>query len=64
MEVQNMCIIEFNQEVYERGLRQEGYESGRKELIQVMLHAGRSPEEIAEFCNIDLDEIKKAEQNV
>jgi hypothetical protein len=60
-EVRDMCITEFNQEVYERGLLQEGCETGREQLIQSMLRNGKSPETIAEFCNIDLDEVKKAE---
>jgi hypothetical protein len=77
-EVRDMCITEFNQDVYEKGLLQEGREEGRIEgrmegrmegrkqervtLIQAMLRDGKSPEAIAEFCNIDLNEVRDAQK--
>lgn len=33
-EVVNVCIKEFNQEVYEKGIREEGYEEGFEDGIK------------------------------
>jgi hypothetical protein len=49
-----MCITEFNQEVYERGVRQEA----RIEDIENMLKRGKTPEEISDFCGYPLEQVQ------
>jgi predicted transposase/invertase (TIGR01784 family) len=49
----------------ERGMQQgieRGLEQGRAEFIRAMLRNDKSPEAIAEFCNIDLAEVKQVEE--
>ena len=42
----------------EQGIVQ-GIEQGEEKLIYQMLSIGRSPEEIASFCNISIEEVLK-----
>lgn len=55
--VKNMC------EVAER-LEQQGRAEGRAEFIVSMLKSGKTPEQIADFCNIDITYIKEVEQKL
>jgi hypothetical protein len=41
---------------------ERGLEQGRAEFIRAMLRNDKSPEAIAEFCNIDLAEVKQVEE--
>jgi hypothetical protein len=53
------------QQGIERGMQQgieRGLEQGRAEFIRAMLRNDKSPEAIAEFCNIDLAEVKQVEE--
>ena len=63
-EVLDVCITEFNKEVYENGIREEGIAKGRaegiakgraegiKNIIDQMLSAGIiTPEQAAQFTN-------------
>jgi predicted transposase/invertase (TIGR01784 family) len=48
--------------------RQEGLEEGRKEgrrsVILAMIRNGRTPEQIAEFCNLSLNEVLDIQNNL
>ena len=69
----------MGQILYEKGLDQgisqgirqgisQGIIKGRDEEVQerigIMLRKGRTPEEIADFCDYDLDLIREVEQNM
>lgn len=45
-------------------LRREGMEIGIKQGIEWMLKAGRTPEQIADFCGYDLDKIQKVKDGI
>jgi len=49
-------LQEGRQEGLQEG-RQEGLQEGRQSIISTMLLAGKTAEEIADFCNIPLDEV-------
>jgi predicted transposase YdaD len=61
-EVRDMCITEFNEKTFVRGIREEGRVEGRaeerKQMISQMLRAGKTPEEITDFCGYDLTEVQ------
>ena len=54
---------EAREEGREEG-RREGREQGRKETIRIMLKKGRTPEEIADFCDFDIEEIRTVENMI
>ena len=61
----------MGQILYEKGIDQgisQGIIKGRDEEVQerigIMLRKGRTSEEIAEFCDYDLDLIHEVEQNM
>ena len=51
-------------EDYGRQCRMEGHKEGRKEMIAGMLSSGKTPEEIAAFTGIALEEITAAEESL
>ena len=56
-----MSILEYNAKLHEETLKKEGYEDGladgRAVIIKNALLKGHSPEQIADFNGIKLDEI-------
>ena len=58
-----MSILEYNEKLHEETLKKEGYEDGhadgRTVIIQNALLKGHTPEQIADFNGINLDEILK-----
>ena len=44
--------------------REQGREEGRQETIRIMLKKGRTPEEIADFCDFDIEEIRTVENMI
>lgn len=58
-EVKSMCITEFDEKVYEDGIREEGREEGRAEsearLILNMHKQGLSDDDIARYSDIDIN---------
>lgn len=44
--------------------REEGRTAGRRELIENMLLSGKTAEEVAEFANISLEEVREAESSM
>lgn len=56
-EVRNMC------EVAER-LEARGREEGRTEIVKLMLASGKTPEQISDFCGLDLDYVREIEETI
>lgn len=56
-----MHVLDFNEELHNRSLREEGYEEGRNEernvLIKKMLSKGKSPEEISALFDIPMETV-------
>ncbi|MBP5471113.1 MAG: hypothetical protein J6Y12_00415 [Lachnospiraceae bacterium] len=71
-EVIDMVLTEFNEEVFRKGMReegfQEGYEKGIEEgintLVINMLKRGKSAEEIAEFSGLSIEDVMKAKERM
>ncbi len=68
-EVRNMCEVAERLEARgrEEGRtegRAAGREEGRTELVESMLASGKTPEQIADFCGLDLDYIRKIEKTI
>ena len=68
-EVHRMCGL--GESIYQKGTiegraegRAEGHAEGRREIIKSMLSSGKTPEEIASFANISLEEVKEAENTL
>lgn len=43
---------------------QRGMEQGEQKMIEKMLRNHKTPEEIADFCNCDLQEVKTVQQKM
>lgn len=57
------CRMEGRIEGHKEG-RIEGHKEGRKEMIAGMLSSGKTPEEIAAFTGIALEEIAEVETSL
>ena len=44
--------------------KEEGRTEGRREMIKHMLSSGKTPEEIAAFASISLEEVQEVEQSM
>ena len=57
-EVQDMCTVEYYEQLHNDSTRQEGFDEGyntsQKEIITNALDNGRTPEQISDFTGIDL----------
>ena len=74
-EVRSMSLFEFDAEEHEKAIKQIEYEEGelagydkgeeagairgRAELILSMFNSGKTPEQISDFCGLDLKEVEK-----
>ena len=58
-EVRSMSLFEFDAEEHEKVIKQIAYEDGRAELILSMFNSGKTPEQISDFCGLDLKEVEK-----
>ena len=58
-EVRSMSLFEFDAEEHEKAIKQIAYEEGRTELILSMFNSGKTPEQISNFCGLDLKEVEK-----
>ena len=58
-EVRSMSLFEFDAEEHEKAIKQIAYEDGRTELILSMFNSGKTPEQISDFCGLDLKEVEK-----
>ena len=64
-EVCDMTVAQFSRDdILKYGAREEGREEGRQETIRIMLKKGRTPEEIADFCDFDIEEIRTVENMI
>ena len=70
-----MSLFEFDAEEHEKVIKQIAYEEGelagydkgekagairgRTELILSMFNSGKTPEQISDFCGLDLKEVEK-----
>ncbi len=66
-----MSLFEFDAEEHEKAIKQIAYEEGeldgaargeakgRAELIFSMFNSGKTPEQISDFCGLDLKEVEK-----
>ena len=54
-----MSLFEFDAEEHEKAIKQIAYEEGRTELILSMFNSGKTPEQISDFCGLDLKEVEK-----
>ena len=74
-EVRSMSLFEFDAEEHEKVIKQIAYEEGehagydkgeeagairgRAELMLSMFNSGKTPEQISDFCGLDLKEVEK-----
>ena len=70
-EMRSMSLFEFDAEEHEKAIKQIAYEDGydkgeeagairgRVELILSMFNSGKTPEQISDFCGLDLKEVEK-----
>ena len=67
-EVKKMSILEYNARLHEETLKKEGFEDGRTEgrevILQNALLKGHSPEQIADFIGVDLDEVLRVQEKL
>ena len=54
-----MSLFEFDAEEHEKAIKQIAYEDGRAEFILSMFNSGKTPEQISDFCGLDLKEVEK-----
>ena len=57
----------MSQAILERGYNQgrtEGRTEGQNAMIESMLRSGKTPEQIADFCGIPLQQVKEVERNM
>jgi hypothetical protein len=55
-EARGMLLSGFNEEIYEKGLREEGREEGIEFLVKNLLE-NNTPEFVAKQCKLDLDTV-------
>ena len=63
-EVKKMSILEYNARLHEETLKKEGFEDGRTVIIQNALLKGHTPEQIADFIGVDLDEVLRIQEKL
>jgi len=67
-EVYDMCITEYNEAKHLENIKQEGIEQGieqeRFNTIRKMLLAGKSPKEISDFCDYELEYVKTIKKTI
>ena len=67
-----MSIFEYNARLHEETLKKEGYEDGfergrteeLKKILQNALQRGHTPEQIADFNGIDLNEVIRIQKQL
>ncbi len=63
-EARGMLLSGFNEEIYEKGLREEGIELGKRNMIADMLRNGKDPQSIADFCGISLQLVMDVKNSI
>ena len=60
-EAKGMLLSGFDQEIYDKGRREEGREEKERQIIQKLLSKNKSPEEISELLDIDISLVKEVQ---
>ena len=67
-EVVGMVLTEFDEKTFVEGIKQEGREEGREEeqrdQISKMLSKGKTPEQIADFCDYPIKLVLEVQSNL
>ncbi|MBP3242127.1 MAG: hypothetical protein J6M92_16550 [Oribacterium sp.] len=63
-EVKDMVLTEFNEEVFVKGIKEEGREEQMRDHIASMLRRGKSPQAIFEFCDYPMDLILEVQNSL
>ena len=63
-----MILTSFDQEEYEKTIRDESYQEGKKEgktsLVAAMLKRGMSPEDIKKYSGVSDELLEKAKERL
>ena len=63
-----MVLTEFDEKTFVEGIKQEGREEGREEeqrdQISKMLSKGKTPEQIADFCDYPINLVLEVQSNL
>ena len=63
-----MVLTEFDEKTFVEGIKQEGREEGReeeqREQITKMLNKGKTPEQIADFCDYPMKLVLEVQSNL
>ena len=66
--MKKLSIFEYNARLHEETLKKEGFEDGREEgreqILWNALQKGHTPEQIADFIGIPLEEILKVQESM
>ena len=62
-EVAERCIQISRSEAYSAAYA-KGYEEGYEEFVTRILESGKTPEEIADFCHLDLEKVKEIQKKI
>ena len=63
-EAKDMLLSGFDEEIWKEGLREEGREEGKRELISEMLRSGMDPQQISDLCKIPLEFILDVQEGL
>ena len=67
-DVIGMILTSFDQEEYEKTIRDESYQEGKKEgktsLVAAMLKRGMSPEDIKKYSGVSDELLEKAKERL
>jgi hypothetical protein len=67
-EVMNVCMTEYNEEVFVNSMievgRQEGLQTGHADSIRTLLRKGKSPAEIHDLLDYPMEEIVEASKKL
>lgn len=60
----SMHVLDFNEELHNESLKEEGKQERDRERIANMLNRGKTPEAIAEFCDYPMELIKEVQESM
>ncbi len=63
-EVCDMCITEYNEKTFINGIRAEGVEEGKRELIKTMLKNGANVDELSRLVEEPVEVIKNIQKEL
>jgi hypothetical protein len=63
-EVVDVCLTEYNEEVFVNGIREDGRAEGRADSIRTLLRKGKSPTEIHDLLDYPMEEIVEASKKL